>query len=158
MDQDIPEPVSPVSKRKMKDSVLPTAPKTQLPDWARDVRNMLVLPNGAVFPITQSARAVHLLRRMQTRRSKSSKFARRATMKTYHHGPNVRASRRANLHKDRPINGKTSRKLAKGPPLLKSNFRLLFLQQIGLRRKQPFGMSSDPDCCSLAYSRQFTIS
>ncbi|KIO31515.1 hypothetical protein M407DRAFT_19458, partial [Tulasnella calospora MUT 4182] len=40
LDQDIPEPESPFSKRKMKDSVLPTAPKTQLPSWARDVRNI----------------------------------------------------------------------------------------------------------------------
>ncbi|KAG8921137.1 hypothetical protein FRC01_000390, partial [Tulasnella sp. 417] len=40
LDQDVPEPESPTSKRKLKDSVLPTAPKTQLPLWARDARNI----------------------------------------------------------------------------------------------------------------------
>ncbi|KAG8946733.1 hypothetical protein FRC00_009438, partial [Tulasnella sp. 408] len=47
LDQDIPEPESPVSKRKMKDSVLPTAPKVQLPDWARDARNISPVASDA---------------------------------------------------------------------------------------------------------------
>ncbi|KAG9044673.1 hypothetical protein FS837_007720 [Tulasnella sp. UAMH 9824] len=47
LDQDIPEPESPVGKRKMKDSVLPTAPKTQLPSWARDVRNISPVASDA---------------------------------------------------------------------------------------------------------------
>lgn len=46
MDEYASEPDgSPGGKRKKKDSVLPAAPKTKLPAWAQDVRNMYVLSN-----------------------------------------------------------------------------------------------------------------
>ncbi|KAG9001633.1 hypothetical protein FRB90_011580 [Tulasnella sp. 427] len=40
LDNDISEPESPGSKRKKKNSVLPTAPKTKLPAWAQDIRKI----------------------------------------------------------------------------------------------------------------------